>query len=183
MKHLKQIAILFLVLTFFYNVLGLYIMFADQKEQTWVTAMEKVDESKFQIIELDINPYGYIVDSGFEEVNEDVIINHTVYHVFKNRIQNNVLKLYCLKNTHKVTINKNLRNLVDDQLLDNNSNKENPTKKLLKSSFVKDYIPNDQSSYDFNSLFIFDRISFSIILKNDVLDGFYSTYYPPPNMV
>lgn len=160
----------------------MYIVFADQKEQTWVSAMEKVDDSKFQIIKIEINPYAYIVDSGFEEVNEDIIINHTVYHVFKNRIQNNVLKLYCLKKTQQNVVNKNLRELVDNQLADANSNKENPTKKLLKS-FVKDYIPNDITAYELNSKIVFGRISFSIFIKNDLSDGFYNSLYPPPNMV
>jgi len=157
-------------------------VFADQREQTWVSAMEKVDDSKFQIIKMDINPYAYIVDSGFEEVNEDLIINHTVYHVFKSRIQNNVLNLYCLKKTQQTVVNKNLRELVDNQLADANSNKENPTKKLLKS-FVKDYIPNDVAVYELNSKIIFGRILFSVFLRNDLSDGFYNSHYPPPNMV
>lgn len=181
MKYLKKIAILFLLLTFFYNVLGLYMLFADQKEQTWVTAMEKLDESKFQIIKLDINPYAYIVDSGFEEVNEDVTINNTVYHVFKNRIQNNVLKLYCLKNNHQAVVDKNLRSLVDNQLVGTNSNKENPTKKFSKS-FVKDYISNNPATYILNSKIIFNVMSFPFVIKNDLLDGFFMTHYPPPNV-
>lgn len=143
--------------------------------------MEKADDSKFHIIELDINPYAYIVDSGFEEVNEDIIINKTVYHVFKNRIQNNVLKLYCLKNSNQVVVNNNLIDIVDNQLIDINSNKENPTKKLLKS-FVKDYIFNDVVIYEHNPEIIFNSISFSLVLKDDLLDGFFTAHYPPPNV-
>lgn len=180
MKDLKKIAILFLVLTFFYNVLGLYIFFADQKEQTWVKTMEKVDESKFEIFEFNISPYGFIVDSGFEEENKDIIINNTVYHVFKNRIQNNVLKLYCLKISQGV-VSRDFRNLVNNHILDNTSSKEDPIKKLLKS-FCKDYIPTDESSYEFSSLPIFEASSISIITKNDLLFGFYKTHYPPPNV-
>lgn len=157
-------------------------MFTDQKEQTWVSAMEKVDESKFEVFEFNINPYAYIVDSGFEEANEDVLINNTVYHVFKNRIQNNVLKLYCLKNTHQEVVNKDLRNLVDNQLGDFNSNKENPAKKLLKS-FVKDYIPNDIDTYELNSHFIFNSASISPAVKNELQDGFFTTHCPPPNVI
>ncbi|MBF4471626.1 hypothetical protein [Flavobacterium sp. HJJ] len=181
MKYFKKIAVFFLLLTFFYNVLGVYVLVTAQKEQTWVASMENADDSKFQIIELNINPYAYVVDSGFEEVNEDIIIDHTVYHVFKNRIQNNVLKLYCLKNTHQAVVNKKLRDLVDNQLIDTNSNKENPAKKLLKS-FEKDYISNDAAVYEFNSEFIPDSISFSFVFKNDLLDGFFTSHYPPPNV-
>lgn len=157
------------------------MLFTAQKEQTWVASMENADESKFQIIKLDINPYAYVVDSGFEEVNEDIIINHTVYHVFKNRIQNNVLKLYCLKNTHQAAVNKKIRDFVDSQMADTNTNKETPTKKLLKS-FEKDYISNDTAVYEFSSEFISDSIPFSFVYKNDLLDGFFTAHYPPPNV-
>ena len=64
-------------------------------------AMEKIDDSKFEVIKVNINPYAYIVDSGFENVNEDMVVNNKTYHVFKNRIRNNVLELYCLKNNHQ----------------------------------------------------------------------------------
>src|SRR6476660_2969721 len=98
---MKKIASLFLIVTLFYNVLGFYMTFAEQQEQVWVNAMEKTDDSNFEVIEIKITPYAYIVDSGFEDANEDFVIENKVYHVFKKRIVNNVLKLYCLKNSHK----------------------------------------------------------------------------------
>src|SRR6187402_1976239 len=116
---MKKFASLFLILTLFYNVLGYYMMFADQKEQTWVSAMEKIDDTKFEVIKININPYAYIVDSGFEIVNENMVVDNKTYHVFKNRIRNNVLELYCLKNSHQNIINKDLKNSVDDQLFNN----------------------------------------------------------------
>ena len=157
-------------------------MFTEQKEQTWVEAMGKVDDSKFQIIEVKINPYAYIVDSGFEEANKDVIINHTVYHVFKNRIQNNVLKLYCLKMAHQIVVNKSIINIVDNQLNDANSNNGNPIKKLLKS-YLKDYIHNNLVVNDFAIKNVFGVRSFYKIIKNELLDGFLTTHSLPPNLV
>ena len=69
---MKKIASLFLVVTLFYNVLGLYTIFAEQQQQMWVNSMEKTDDSNFEVIEVAINPYAYIVDSGFEYANEDL---------------------------------------------------------------------------------------------------------------
>jgi hypothetical protein len=143
---MKKIASLFLILTLFYNVLGVYMMVAEQQEQSWVNAMEKTDDSNFELIEVEINPYAYVVDSGIEYANEDVVIKNKVYHVFKKRITNNVLKLYCLKNSHKEVLNKDLKRIVDNQLFDSNTNKENPTKKVVKS-FIKDYISTDSVSF------------------------------------
>ena len=180
MKQLKKIAILILVLTFFHNVLGLYMMVNEQQEQLWVSAIENTVDSKFEIFEIKINPYAYIVDSGFEEVNKDISINKTIYHVFKNRIQNNVLKLYCVKNSHKTALNKNLNKLVEGELLDSKSNKENPIKKILKSVII-DYIPNEIETYRFSKI-NYETISSLFFSKNNVLDGFFSTHVPPPNV-
>jgi hypothetical protein len=179
---MKKIAPLFLIVTLFYNVLGFYMMFADQKEQTWVAAMEKNEDSKFEVIEMEINPYAYVVDSGFEYVNDDIVINNKTYHVFKKRIQNNVLKLYCLKNSHYDVISKDLKRIVDDQLFDNTSNKENPTKKLLKS-FIKDYIPNKSVSFDFNHKTIGSVRNVIFMPKNSPVSGFLTANYLPPDCI
>ncbi len=179
---MKKIASLFLIVTLFYNVLGFYMMFADQKEQIWVTAMEKTEESKFEVFEMNINPYAYVVDSGFEYVNDDIVINNKTYHVFKKRIQNNVLKLYCLKNSHYDVISKDLKRIVDDQLFDNTSNKENPTKKLLKS-FIKDYIPNEAVCFDFNLKTIYSDRNTTFMPKSSPLSGFITANYSPPDFV
>ncbi|WP_123955352.1 hypothetical protein [Flavobacterium cheongpyeongense] len=182
MKHLKKIATLVLILTFFYNVLGIYLVVNDQKEQSWVNAIENTTDSKFEIFEIKINPYAYIVDSGFEEVNEDVIINHIVYHVFKNRIQNNVLKLYCIKNSHKENLDTGLKRLVDSNLFGESTNKENPTKKTLKS-FIKDYIDNPTIEVILNSKIADCVTSIACVPKSDLLSGHFNTNYPPPDMV
>jgi hypothetical protein len=179
---MKKIASLFLIVTLFYNVLGFYMMFADQKEQTWVASMEKNEDSKFEVIEMEINPYAYVVDSGFEYVNDDIVVNNKTYHVFKKRIQNNILKLYCLKNSHHDVISKDLKRIVDDQLFDNSSNKENPTKKLLKS-FIKDYIPNNAVSFDFNHKTIGSVRNIIFMPKNSPISGFITANYLPPDFV
>ncbi|CAD0001019.1 MULTISPECIES: hypothetical protein [Flavobacterium] len=180
---MKRIASLFLIVTLFYNVLGFYIMFAEQQQQVWVNAMEKTDNANFEIIEIKINPYAYVVDSGFEEVNEDLVIENKTYHVFKKRILNNVLKLYCLKNSHREVLSNDLKKIVDSQIFDTDSNKENPSKKLIKS-FIQDYIPNDT----INLVSTTTKLVFPVTLnsyspKEDLLSGYFTTNYPPPNMV
>lgn len=180
---MKRVASLFLIVTLFYNVLGFYMMFADHKEQTWVTAMEQNEDSKFEVFEMEINPYAYVVDSGFESVNDDIVINNKTYHVFKKRIQNNVLQLYCLKSAHYDVISKDLKRIVDDQLFDNTSNKENPTKKILKS-FIKDYIPSDTIGLlPTTTKIVFPATLCSYDPNSNLLSGFVTTNYPPPDMV
>jgi hypothetical protein len=179
---MKKLASLFLILTLFYNVLGYYMMFADQKQQTWVSAMEKTDNSKFEVIKVNINPYAYIVDSGFENVNEDVVVKHKTYHVFKKRIQNNVLELYCLKNSHQEVISNDLKDSLDNQLFNSSNSKENPVKKLFKS-LLTDYIPNDAIGYDLFSKINFSRVACSFNKNLDILPGFYTINFSPPDLV
>ena len=157
-------------------------MFAEQQEHAWVTAMEKNDNSNFEIIEVNITPYAYIVDSGIEDVNEDFVINNKTYHVFKKRIQNNVLKLYCLKNSHNEVFNKDLKKIVNSQLFDDNSNKENPSKKIMKS-FIQDYIPS--SAINLTPALV-ELVSVVILNsytpQQNILSGHFITNYPPPDM-
>ena len=180
---MKRIASLFLIVTLFYNVLGFYIMFAEQKEQVWVNAMEKTDSANFEIIEVKINPYAYVVDSGIEDANEDFVINNKTYHVFKKRIQNNVLKLYCLKNSHNEAVNKDLKKIVDSQLFDADSNKENSGKKIMKS-FIQDYIPCNPIHFTSTAIKLVSAVTLNSSLpQQNILSGYFTANYPPPDMV
>jgi len=158
-------------------------MFAEQREQIWVNAMAETNDSNFEVIEVQINPYAYVVDSGFEEANEDFVIENKIYHIFKKRIQNNVLKLYCLKNSHKEVLSEDLKKIVDSQIFDIDSNKENPSKKLMKS-FIQDYIPNDTMTLVITTTKLVLPVTLnSYNPKENLLSGYFSTNYPPPDMV
>lgn len=158
-------------------------MFAEQQEQVWVNAMEKKDNSNFEIIEIKINPYAYVVDSGIEDVNEDFVINNRTYHVFRKRIQNNVLQLYCLKNSHNAALSKDLKNIVDSQLFDADSNKENPGKKLMKS-FMQDYIPGSPIIFISSSVKLVSAVTLNLYSpQQNILSGYFTANYPPPDMV
>lgn len=123
-------------------------MFAYQEEQEWVSSVEKRHDSEFQVIKLNATLYSFIEDTDFEYVNEDVIINNKSYHIFKKRIQNNILSLYYLRNSHQDAISQDLKNIVDNQLFNGSSSKESPVKKLLKS-FLKDYVPSTVDYFTF----------------------------------
>ncbi|MFP9097824.1 hypothetical protein ACLI09_02115 [Flavobacterium sp. RHBU_24] len=179
---MKKIASLFLIAALFYNVLGFYMIFAEQREQVWVAAMEKTEEQNFEVIELTINPYGYIVDSGFENANEEIVVGNKSYHVFKKRIQNNVLKFYCLRNSDKKVFSSDFKKIVDSHLFDTDSNKENSSKKIIKSH-IKDFIPNNQNIV-LNDNFITHPVTISSYHpQSALLSGYFTLNYPPPNMV
>ncbi|MFV8342481.1 hypothetical protein [Flavobacterium sp. XS2P39] len=178
---MKRIASLFLLVTLFYNVLGYYLMFAYQKEQAWVTSMEKVPSSQLHVLKLNATVYSFIEDTDFEYVNEDVVINNKSYHIFKKRIQNNVLSLYYLRNSHQEEISKDLKDIVENQLFNGSSSKESPVKKLMKS-FLQDYIPNHTVCINFFPETVILSID-PIITPNQALDsGHVALSYSPPDI-
>lgn len=179
---MKRIASLFLLVTLFYNVLGYYLMFAQQEEQAWVASMEKKEASNFKVLRLNATLYTFIEDTDFEYVNENVTLNNKTYHIFKKRIQNNILSLYYLPNTHQDEVEKDLNDIVDNQLFNNGSSKESPVKKLLKS-FLKDYVAHEAAVVAFSVKKPIESITYTTTPKEAVQPGYYSLSYSPPDFV
>ena len=181
-RPMKRIASLFLLVSLFYNALGYYLMFAYQDEQAWVSAMQKTPDSEFEVIELNATLYSFIEDTDFEYVNENVIIENKSYHIFKKRIQNNILSLYYLRNSYGDVIGKDLKDIVDNQLFDSTPSKNSPIKKLLKT-FLQDYIPNTYVCVHFspNSDVVSEKLTASLNLELN--SGYLSTKYTPPEFI
>lgn len=155
-------------------------MFVSQKEQAWVSRMEKTSDAKLQVIQMSASLYSFVEDTDFEYVNENVIINNKSYHVFKKRIQDNVLSLYYLPNKYGDVIGKDLKDLVDNQLFNSNSSKEMSSKKLFKS-FVKDYALNDDFEFHPPSKSVFEIVEHSALREGSLHSGHFTSYYSPPD--
>lgn len=179
---MKRIASLFLLVTLFYNALGYYLMFAYQEEQAWVTSMQNTPDAEFKVIELNATLYSFIADTDFEYVNENVVIDNKSYHIFKKRIQNNILSLYYLPNSYGDIIGKDLKDIIDNQLFNSNSSNDTPVKKLLKS-FLKDYVPATELCFSFSpekgTVFVVNAKH----PKDTLLSGYLSLSYTPPDFV
>jgi hypothetical protein len=179
---MKKIATLFLVVTLFYNMIGYYVMFAYKEQQAWVARMENTSSSDFRVIRLNASLYSFADDTELQDVNEDVIINNKSYHIFKKQIKDNILSLYYLPNANENTISKDLNDLVNSQLFNNDNSKESPTKKLLKS-FIKDYIDNPEVSIPMPTQAV---VSTELFYTNDAEftnAGHLSLPYSPPDCI
>ncbi len=179
---MKRIATLFLIVTLFYNVLGYYLMFAYQEEQAWVAAIEKKDNINYQVIQLNASLYSFVEDTEFEYVNENVVIDKKTYHIFKKRIQNNILSLYYLPNSHQESINPDLQNIVDQQLFNGGATKESPLKKLMKS-FLKDYIPQATAAIVFSPENKATTTEIAVSPTPLLIAGYLSVPFSPPDLV
>lgn len=178
---MKRIASLFLVVILFYNMLGYYLIFAQQKEQEWVASNQKNSVSTYKVLKLNASLYTFTEDTDFEYVNENVEINNKIYHIFKKRIQNNILSLYYLQNAHQDKVDKQLIEIVDNQLFDTSSTKEMPVKKLLKS-FIKDYVVNQVTTVPIPSKKYVHTVAFTSVTEA-IQSGYHSLSYSPPDYV
>ena len=178
---MKRIATLFLLVSLFYNALGYYLMFTQHNEQAWVSDIENTPDSAFKVIELNATLYSFIEDTDFEYVNENVIIENKSYHIFKKRIQNNILSLYYLRNSYGDLIGKDLKEIVDNQMFDSNPSNNAPIKKLLKT-FLQDYIPNSTTTVVFSQNSPIPTRKPNITINKKLNSGYLSCNYTPPKL-
>jgi hypothetical protein len=148
---MKQIARLLLVVTltstFMYNVVGLYLAQFDKKEAHWIAKIERSNTKNFQVLKRNASVYSFIEDTDLEEVNENIVINNKVYHVFKKQILNNILYLYYLPNSVKTAQNLKLTKMVEAEMDETPSSNKKPIEKIMKS-LVKDYLPSTVFSFE-----------------------------------
>ena len=178
-KTATVLLILILTSTFLYNVVGYYLLVSLKKEQAWVSAVQKDSNCNFKVIKLNASLYSFMEDTDFEYVNENVIINKNVYHVFKKRIKDNIISLYYLPNKQQSTTEINLKKLVDNDLFENAPLSKKPLEKLFKS-LIKDYFPSNYYSEEYNAQ------SYVALLCDDshpngrLHAGFKTLAYSPP---
>lgn len=178
---MKKTAILFFILAMLHNIMGYYNLVNYSKELAWIAAIEKKQNIKFEILKIDINPYAYVYDSGFESVNKDVVVNKKVYHVFKNRIIKNVLYLYCVKKSDQSLLNKKLNKTIEEELFEKEETTNHP-KKLLKS-IHKNFLCNDDFISNLYHVVYIPKHDVGSVLIKKTNNGFAIAYFTPPDMV
>ena len=97
-RKASSLLVLLLTATFLYNVIGFHLLFTLQKEHSWVVSMQNIPDSAFRVIKLNATLYTFTEDTEMEYVNENMTINNKVYHIFKRKIQDNIISLYYLPN-------------------------------------------------------------------------------------
>jgi hypothetical protein len=180
---MRKIASLLLVITLFtslfYNALEYYLVVAFQKERNWIETVQDKPESEFKVIKLNATLYSFIEDTELEKVNQNIIINDKVYHIFKKRIKDNILNLYYLGDENQNAIDISLKKLIDAQP-DSDSN-NSPLEKLMKS-LSKDYTFSSESIFAFSYSFTTQK-EISNQPNSLLLSGHTLRNYTPPKLV
>ena len=147
-RKATTLLLLILTATFLYNVAGIHLLFSLQKEQAWVSVMQKIPDSEFKVIKLNASVYSFIEDSEIEYINENVSINNKSYHIFKRKIQDNIIYLYYLPNKQLSSTDINLKKLVDNNTFDNAPLSKKAVEKIFKS-FTKNYVQIKTTTFSF----------------------------------
>ncbi len=181
-KKATFLLVLTLTMTLFYNVIGYYLILSYQKEQTWVASMKNIPDAEFQVIKLNASLYSFIDDAEMAFVNENVTINNKSYHIFKKKIQNNIIYLYYLRNFHESEAKDNLTKIVDNQDFNDNSTRTNPVKKPLKS-FLKDYVFENNFDFKSPSFLAYEATNITFFVQKSENTGFFNLPFSPPKTV
>lgn len=147
-RKASTLLLLILTTTFLYNVVGFHLLFSLEKEHSWVVAMQNIPDSQFKVIKLNATLYTFTEDTKMEYVNENMTINNKVYHIFKRKIQDNIISLYYLPNKQQSATDINLKKLVDNDAFENAPLSKKPTEKLFKT-VIKDYTQHSLNAFIF----------------------------------
>jgi hypothetical protein len=181
-RKASLLLILIMTTALVYNAVGYYLIYAFEKEQVWVNTMQNIPESDFKVIKLNASLYTFVEDTNMEYVNENVTINNVTYHIFKKRIQNNIINLYYLRNDNLDSNKIKLEKIADSQVFNGTSSKKNPLKKIAKSNFEK-YVCEkhncDKSIVDFDT----EKIKIQSVLIQELHSGYLNISYTPPKAV
>ena len=183
MKRLVAISLLGLLL---FNAFGYYVLFAYEQAEARRLQLAELPDSAFDIIKLPASTYVHLEDTPFEYVNGEFQVGGKTYQTVKQRIVNDVLEIYCLRNVRADQITAKFNDFVQDQMVwkSNTSHNDSPTKQLLKS-FLKDYIPNN--AHQFTRLFASNTEGSVAVKIRAVNDAFLASAVvecisPPPEV-
>jgi hypothetical protein len=137
MQRLTVIPLLGLLL---FNAFGYYFLSVYQQEQAKHLAILQVKDADFTLIKLPASLYLHMENTDFEYVDQVFEHKNETYNKVKQRIFNDTLEIYCVRNVQHEKLKAHFNDYVSEQLdIDSNNEKDSPLKQLL-NNFLKEYI-------------------------------------------
>ena len=177
-KFSSLLLTLLLTTTFLYNVAGIYLYTSEINESNWVETIEKTANLDYKVLRLNATVYSFMEDSDFEYVNENITVDNKVYHIFKKRVQNNIISFYYLPNHHQSAIINKLKQSLDAS--NGVDHKKNNPQKSFK--LVKDFVSS--IAFDLPSFQVVDYTQKAVdtTLEMSIHTGYYELPYSPPKL-
>lgn len=184
LERMKKIAsiLLFttLLVTLIYNALAYRMLFAFDQEQEWVTAMKKIPNPEFKVIQMNASLYTFAEDTELEYVNENITLNNKSYHIFKKQIKNNIINLYYLPNVNSSLSTEEIENIIDSQLFNSSNENKGASKKIVKT-FAIDYFIQYPEFIAISNTTDFKLIPITSFLNEKLDTGHIASFYSPPD--
>lgn len=139
MQRLTIISLLCLLL---FNAFGYYFLSGYQQEQAKHLGYSELKNADFTLIKLPASLYLHLDNTDFEYSDQVFEYKNETYNKVKQRIVNDTLEIYCVRNVQHEQLKANFNDYVSSQMdIDHNSgsSKESPIKQILKN-FLKEYL-------------------------------------------
>lgn len=182
-RKASTLLLLILTTTFLYNVVGFHLLFTLEKEHSWVIAMQNIPDSEFKVIKINATLYSFAEDTEMEYVNENMIINNKAFHIFKRKIQDNIISFYYLPNKQQSVTDINLKKLVENDQTDNAPLSKKPMEKLFKSFLKNNYVPHHSFCFLFWDEAKQHTLKFDFHPQGILHSGYLSLPDSPPDLV
>ena len=179
MQRLTVISFLALLL---FNAFGYYFLFNYGQKQALYLTQASASNSDFTIIKLPASLYLHLENTDFEYIDQVFEFQEKTYNKVKQRIVNDTLEIYCVRNADHERLKEQFNDYVVSQLNDNSTTSEkSPLKQLLKN-FLKDYIPNDIYVLVVCSPNeVSESAKINIAASSALMSAYLSLHSPPPN--
>ncbi len=142
--EMQRLTVILLLCLLLFNALGYYFLSGYQQEQAKHLGNSSIKDTDFTLIKLPASLYVHLEDTDFEYIDQVFEYNNETYNKFKQRIINDTLEIYCVRNVQHEKLKAHFNDYVSGQMdIDTykGSSKESPIKQLLKN-FLKEYISN-----------------------------------------
>ena len=179
MLRLKRFAPILLLALLLYNAFGYYLLFLYGIEKARIDA-RFVSEHDLQVARFKIALYVSVEDTDFEYPDKEFSIEGKSYHIVKQRVKNDSLEIYFLRNRQQERLTADVNNIVRSQQPLQGS-PASPVRDYLKS-FLKDYLPCEHPLYaPANETCAYEACRMAPVLPDDKrLSAFLPIFSPPP---
>jgi hypothetical protein len=124
-----------------FNAFGYYFLSGYQQEQAKHLGYAQTKDADFTLIKLPASLYLHLENTDFEYSDQVFEYKNETFNKVKQRIFNDTLEIYCVRNVQHEQLKANFNDYVSGQMEadKNGSSHESPIKQLLKN-FLKEYI-------------------------------------------
>lgn len=140
-RKMKRIAAILLLFSIVLNTLVHAGLLVFEWQQARKMAIEAYFSQNYRIIKVPASLYLHTRDSEFKKVEGKLNIDEEVYQLVKQRVKNDTLEIYCVRDLRTEKLQAQFQDFIQKQLGNGGFPQDGPLKKMLKSQF-KDFTFN-----------------------------------------